>query len=89
MNGMSESDRCFFLSRTRICFMAFRGGRLVLAVWCFSRVRVQFRVEVEDSAARCDDETSLDAVLTRRVDTAAAVFVEQCPRGITRNKKTG
>lgn len=37
--------------------------------------------------ARDDESGDVDAVW--RVATTVAVFVEQCPRGITRNKKNG
>lgn len=39
-----------------------------------------------DKVARDDESRDVGAVW-RRVATTVAVFVEQCPRGITRNKK--
>lgn len=41
-----------------------------------------------DKVARDDESRDVGAVW-RRVATTVAVFVEQCPRGITRNKKNG
>ena len=78
-------------SRIKTSFLVFSAQSIiiVLTVLCNAFREREYDFGYDCTATMRHLSTTTQRGAARRIGTTAVLFMKQCPRGITRNKKTG